>query len=354
MHVCMLLEYPYPTDIRVEKEARALTDAGHEVTLLCLHDDEERSEETVGSILVRRLDVHEELRGPQGWKRGAYYLLTMVHPVWREEVSRLHRSRPIDVIHVHDLPLVKTAISVKDDLHLPVVADLHENWPEAVRQFRTADSFWRHWNDPRNLLERAANPISRLKRLERESVTGADRVIAIVEEGREHYLQDCGAVPEDVYVVSNCVDVDAFEPAEADASRSDDEFVFSYVGTFGGEHRGLEAVVESIPLLHDAVSNPRLMIVGKGGAYEEKIRALCTRIGVEDHVTFTGWVDFDRVPEYIAKSDVCLVPHRSNPHTETTVPHKLFQYMAMGKPVIVTDVSPLERIVTETLDFLAG
>jgi len=45
---------------------------------------------------------------------------------------------------------------------------------------------------------------------------------------------------------------------------------------------------------------------------------------------------------------VCIIPHVSNEHTETTIPHKLFQYMYMRKPVVVSDCRPLQRIVTET------
>jgi glycosyltransferase involved in cell wall biosynthesis len=43
-----------------------------------------------------------------------------------------------------------------------------------------------------------------------------------------------------------------------------------------------------------------------------------------------------------------LVPHNDSEHTQTTVPHKLFQYMIAGKPVIVSDVRPLKRIIEET------
>jgi len=45
---------------------------------------------------------------------------------------------------------------------------------------------------------------------------------------------------------------------------------------------------------------------------------------------------------------VCIIPHVSNEHTETTIPHKLFQYMYMRKPVVVSDCRPLQRIVMET------
>jgi glycosyltransferase involved in cell wall biosynthesis len=59
------------------------------------------------------------------------------------------------------------------------------------------------------------------------------------------------------------------------------------------------------------------------------------------------WQPFELVPSLIRLSDVCIIPHRKNPHTDTTLPHKLFQYMAMGKPVVVSDCASLRRVVEE-------
>ena len=47
------------------------------------------------------------------------------------------------------------------------------------------------------------------------------------------------------------------------------------------------------------------------------------------------------------RADVGLVPHVKSPHTDSTIPHKLFQYMWRKLPVIVSNCSPLERIVKE-------
>jgi glycosyltransferase involved in cell wall biosynthesis len=54
------------------------------------------------------------------------------------------------------------------------------------------------------------------------------------------------------------------------------------------------------------------------------------------------------VNSYVFASQVCLVPHNNFEHTQTTVPHKLFQYMICEKPVLVSDCRPLARIVRET------
>jgi glycosyltransferase involved in cell wall biosynthesis len=381
MHACMLLGETYPPDVRVTKEATALLNAGHEVTLVCHRGDEQPRRETHRGIDVRRYRLQDAHDGLEGLLPGARYLATYVHRGWRDVVARIVDERAVDLLHVHDLPLVRTALRAGESRDLPVVADLHENWPEAVRQYRASQDWRHHLENPSYVAARLAMPVRRWKRIERDCVRRVDRVIAVVPEGKRHYVEDCGVDAGDVTVVSNVVDRSQFdadaEPADLAAhvtgaeagggtgdgaeSRTagvtgdsdgdgdgDGEFVLSYVGSLGGRHRGLGTVIAALPTLLERVPRARLVIVGSGPSYEADLRALATRLGVDERVTFTGWVEFDRVPSYLAASDVCLVPHRSNGHTETTVPHKLFQYMAMARPVLVTDVGPLARIVEET------
>ncbi|NOY77788.1 MAG: glycosyltransferase family 4 protein, partial [Calditrichaeota bacterium] len=71
----------------------------------------------------------------------------------------------------------------------------------------------------------------------------------------------------------------------------------------------------------------------------------------------TGWVPFEKSARAIQEADICFIPHLSIAHTDTTVPHKLFQYMYLKKPVLVSSSPPLKRIVEETacgLVFEAG
>ena len=75
---------------------------------------------------------------------------------------------------------------------------------------------------------------------------------------------------------------------------------------------------------------------------------LVDRLGCGDVVEMTGWQTFDRIWSYIHASDVCLVPHQRNPHTDTTIPHKIFQYMMLGKPVLVSDCLPLARVINDS------
>lgn len=345
MRICMLLEEVYPPDIRVEKEVRALVDGGHEVFILSYSPDNRPDREVVDGAQVIRRPIQETHDGVHGAFAGLQYLLTFVHRGWFEEASDVIETEDIEVLHAHDLPVVKTAIKLGERYRIPVIADLHENWPEAKRFYRKGTLWKNARSNPKLIVARLLKSTWRLKQFERFSVRRADRVLAVVEEGKQHYVNDCGASSESVHVISNVVDLDIFDNANLNPVGYEDESVISYVGTLTGEHRGLDTVVRAMPQIRNRVENARLLIVGPTSDYARKLEALTADLAVGDNVTFTGRVPFDEVPSYLAASDVCLIPHRKNPHTETTVPHKLFQYMAMEKPVVVTDVKPLARIV---------
>jgi glycosyltransferase involved in cell wall biosynthesis len=343
MHIGMVLRGTFPHDIRVEKEARSLVAGGHEVSLLCLsRENGEPARERVGPIAVHRIPRRERYTPPYRTYKTVRYLLTLDDVIWRAEIDRFVDDVGVDVLHVHDLPLVRTAQSVADDRGLPLVADLHENYPEAARQWRTGMAL------PRRLVQTLFTPYRRLRALERDCVRAADHVLATTPEGRAHYVADCGADPRRVSVVSNTVDLATYDTAVDPAEGFDDEFVVSYVGSFG-PHRGLEPLIDALPALVERVPNARLLLVGSAGeaAYERRLRERAAATGVGNRVTFTGWIDLEEVPRYVAASDVCTVPHAENPHTATTVPHKLFQYMASRKPVLVSEVPTLARVVND-------
>lgn len=151
-------------------------------------------------------------------------------------------------------------------------------------------------------------------------------------------------------VIENTVDTERFLGLPVDEeiiSTYAADFVISYIGGFGGAHRGLDTAVEAIPAILREIPNARLLLVGKG-AIRRKLEEMIAQRSLSERVTFVDWQPFEKVPSFIRASAVCLVPHQSNAHTEATSPHKLFQYMLMGKPVVVSNCRPLRRVVDET------
>ena len=103
----------------------------------------------------------------------------------------------------------------------------------------------------------------------------------------------------------------------------------------------------AMPKILQTINRAKLVLVGDGNDKKE-LQKLASNYDLEGKVVFTGWVPMNDVPKYIDKCDVGIIPHFSSEHTETTIPHKLFQYMYLQKVVVVSNCRPLERIVSET------
>lgn len=337
MRILMFLESYFPPDIRVEKEARTLLKGGHEVFLLCPNRDDGISEEVVEGIKVFRVPFPSDLL-KRIWNF-CWFTLFLVNPFWREQLAHIVKQERIEAIHIHDLPMVKTGLSVARKFDIPLVADLHENYPNAIKVWSI------NWNWRRLLVIR----IQRWEQVERFCVRRADKVITVVDEAKEHYVTDCGSPPEKVTVVMNAEDPEYFCSLPVDneiINKYEHHFTISYIGGFG-PHRGVQTAISAMPKILQAIPNARLLLVGSG-QNEIELKQLANDNGVEEAIEFTGWQPFSLVPSYFTASKVCLVPHIASGHTNTTIPHKLFQCMAIGKPVIVSSAKPLERIVSET------
>ena len=190
MRICMLLSEPFPPDIRVEKETRALSTAGHRIMLLCHAEAGRPTRERIDGVDVVRLPIEETYAGVVGSLCRSRYLLTWVSPLWKRALERVLVTDGIDAIHVHDLPLAKTALAVGERCDLPIVLDLHENYPAAVRQWRRAAAANRSGRslDPRRLVGRLLTTDARLRRLERRCVERADQVLTVTVEAKNALL----------------------------------------------------------------------------------------------------------------------------------------------------------------------
>ncbi len=334
MNICMVLaDKDFPPDIRVEKEVRSLISGGHRVFLLCLRTDERPKSSVWNGIEIRRI---ASLPFLIRMFNTFVYLLSMGDLQWKRAIKKLIKEHAIDVVHVHDLPMVGTALAAARGRGVPVIADLHENYPALVRL-----AFARR--KPR-LAERLMWP-RRWERVERRWAESCAHILVVAEEAKERLLGK-GIPPEKISVIENTVDVEHFLSLPIDkrlVEQFRDDFVICYAGGFS-PWRGLDTAIKAMPAILKEIPNAKLLLVGDGEMMP-KLRLLTKAMGLEEVVVFTGWVEFERFPSYIAASDVCIVPHVSTEQTEATTPHKLYQYMLMGKPVVVSSCRPLRRIV---------
>lgn len=245
-----------------------------------------------------------------------------------------------NVILVRDLPLALTAVLVGRILHKPVVLDMAENYPAMTQDIRDSQGF-----SFVNLVVR--NPAI-VRFIERLCVKWVDHTLVVVEESRER-LVAMGVLSENISLVTNTPTGSRWcdvRQAYATASvRSPGQLQLVYLGLLESP-RGLEVAIRAVDQVRRQCPSIRLVIVGSGRDKQEFER-LTSELKLQEHVLFTGWLDYSQAIGVINDSDIGIVPHYATESWNSTIPNKLFDYMSMSKPVIVSDARPAARIVRE-------
>lgn len=180
----------------------------------------------------------------------------------------------------------------------------------------------------------------------------ADAMIA-VSPGVAAYLNGFPAAQGRVHVVANGVSLERFAPAAAENAarlgrlKKDAPATVGFLGTLKPWH-GLATLVEAWALLRAQKPQTRLLIVGDGPEYES-VKNRIDSLGLSDGVTFTGAVQPDEVPHWLAEMDIAVAPYPNMEHFYFS-PLKIYEYMAAGIPVIATRVGHLDKVVSDGLN----
>ena len=326
--ICMIVHAYYEEDPRVRREAEALVAAGWEVDVYGLRRPGEQSSGLVAGVNLKRLPV----RRHQGARLPVYlaeYGAFLAQALWAATIA--HRRRRYGLVEVHSLPdyLVFAALPLKM-AGVPVLLDLHEAMPEFFR----------------SRFPKAANPISyRLLRLQEAlSIAFADEVMTVNEALAER-LRGFGVRPERLTVVLNSPDLGLFEP-NAHPRREfmgDGILRLVYTGALTPTYE-LDVALRAIAgIVRSRTDVPvRATFYGRGDA-RPGLEALAADLGIADRVSFPGRIPIEDVPRALAESDIGVAPTRLDPFTRMSLSTKLFEYAAMGKPVVASRLPTVER-----------
>lgn len=336
----MLLDNEFTGDMRVENEVRSLQKKGHKVTVLSLNFGNCPNEEIYHGAKIIRIPV--SLKWKKRMKGLSNTWLDLYTQFWSYHLTQYLQNHHIDALHIHDLYLVGAGLKTrrKGSYSFSIVADLHENYPAALENYSFVKKF------PAKYIV----SIKKWRETEKKWLQEVDRVITVIEEAKQRY-QSIGIDPNQIYIVPNYVAKEEFLSTYGEASNqkyssTDKSFTATYIGGFD-IHRGLETVVEAIPKINQKIDRFKLVLVGSGANMDD-LKRRAQSLKVEHQISFEGWQKPAMLPRYIEKSDICLIPHLKTEHTDHTIPHKLFQYFLLQKPVIVSDCAPLKRIVEDT------
>lgn len=125
--------------------------------------------------------------------------------------------------------------------------------------------------------------------------------------------------------------------------RLSDKFIIFHHGNFGIK-RGITNCIRSIEALKTEYSDVVLFLLGSGLAFQEIERIIAAN-GIQDKVIIHTPVDYEKVPKYVAMCDVAIVPLPNIPDWRHQCPLKILEYLAMEKPVLLTDIPAHREIV---------
>ena len=220
-------------------------------------------------------------------------------------------------------------------LGVPLLFDVRDIWPEAIAASGRLQS---------------GTLIRVLERLER-AIYAASAAVTVVTEGKRERLLEKGVAPEKVFVIPNGVDLRRFEeqqPMPAEAWRAlgldPDRFTLVYAGIMNPP-QGLDVLLDATAKLRasapDLAARFQLAMIG-AGSLREHLMARVQSEGLGDHVRFVAEQPRDAIPPLLRTAGaiaVTLRPRKDN----HTVPSKLYEAMASGRPVLVSaDGAPAE------------
>jgi glycosyltransferase involved in cell wall biosynthesis len=336
--VGMLVHAYYPSDVRVRREAEALSSAGYDVDVVCLRrkgrtgQAGEARSERINGVRVHRLPL-ERKRGGKLRYFFEYALLTLLGSL---KLARLHFSQRFRVVHIHNMPdfLVLAGLLPKWT-GAKLLLDVHDPMAELYEAYGSGRAGW---------VTRVLNWQQRI------SCRLANRVVSVSESMREN-LQRKGIPSEKIFILHNFPD-QRFVSNTAEAiswPRHPDKPTLLYCGTITDHYR-LDIAIKALSIASKSIPGLRLRIVGEGNRVHN-IRQLARDLDVTDRVDFLGAVSAERVPSIMADADIGISAHDSGVFGALYFSNKILEYIIQGLPVVCSRTETLVRYIPEDAIF---
>jgi len=175
-----------------------------------------------------------------------------------------------------------------------------------------------------------------LKRVEKASISIADSVITVNQACRKLFAsRSCSQ--EKITVVMNSPDERIFNFTPVVQLESSEKgakpFTVMYHGSLV-ERNGLGLAVEAFSRALPQIPTAELRVYGSRNAFLDKVMERVRELGIEDSVHYMGSRPLEEIVKAIQHCDVGLIPNEKSIFTELNTPTRIFEYLAMGKPVI--------------------
>jgi glycosyltransferase involved in cell wall biosynthesis len=302
------------------REAEALANAGMEVDVICLrHKPSDPLRERINGVNLFRVPMGRRRSGKMAYvfRYAAFFISAFCRLAFWSFKKRYK------LVHVHNMPdfLVFTAL-------LPrlrgakIILDLHDPMPELFGSIYnlSADHF-----------------ISRcLRWLEKRSL-GFAEVALTPNLAFQHLFSSRSCSPEKIQIIMNTPNTAIFKEREEQPGlerNPNGAFVLMYHGLLVERH-GLDLAVRALALLRDRIPRIKFEVYGEQNGYIDRVLSMTRELGIEGNVHYFGFKPLTEIADAIQFIHLGVVPNRLNAFTSINLPTRIFEYLAMNKPVIV-------------------
>lgn len=187
------------------------------------------------------------------------------------------------------------------------------------------------------------------KKMESLLIQNADAVITLTESMKNEIVNR-GAVHEKIFVAPNAVSIEKFNPIAKDKLLQakiglNDNITIGYVGSIV-DYEGLDHLISASYQLLNAGYKLNILIVGDGAALNN-LKLQVSKLGIQNHVFFTGRVPHQDIVKYYSLIDIAPFPRKDLEVCELVSPLKPFEAMALKKCVIASDVKAIKEFITD-------
>lgn len=321
---CAILTHSYfPQDPRPRRQAAALLKKGWRVECICLRRADQDEQEVVEGVEVLRLPVQHIRKNLRRYlvEYGSFFLHAFAL------FARRSGPEKYDVVQVNTLPDFLVFAALVPRLRgARIVLDMRQPSPEFF-----AAQFGKSL---RSLSTRLVMLVESL------SARFAHHLLVSGEAARNTYRKR-GIPDSKMTVILNSCDKTRFRPStNGTRPAGNGPIRLVYHGTII-ERYGIDTAVRAVASLRESIKEVTLDIYGEG-EYTDSIRQLIRSLGLENCVHLHGYIDPSAVPEKIEDADIGLIPYKRDIFIDMMLPNKLFEYVAMKKPFVV---SPIRAIL---------
>jgi glycosyltransferase involved in cell wall biosynthesis len=206
-----------------------------------------------------------------------------------------------------------------------VILDLHDPMPELMQTIF-------------KLPEKSLS-VRLLKRLEKWSLGFADLVLTVNLACKKIYVSR-SCPPQKIDVVMNSPDDDIFRlrPPQANGSNGNGSdaarpFVILYHGSLV-KRNGFDLAVDALEIVRKRIPTAKLTVCGGRTPFFEEVMESAKGRALQETIQHLGARNVNQIVEAIESCDVGIIPNHRNIFTELNTPTRIFEYLALGKPVI--------------------